>query len=207
MVEARARWEGDCRGGLVTGSTGHMNPQFLLTVSHLTGLFLTLTQEQGSEYEHVMCIMLAAGTPAARICPVTAREIAADTTVHTGAPRNQREVCAPLCCVHVSPRIIKFLQVSVEVSAVQPGKYVIIPCTFYPDRERGFVLRVYTPPLSAVGGRAKPLVALETLGHAPVGLGAGGFSHVALDIPACTGDPLARASGISVNAPLLSTQS
>ena len=45
-------------------------------------------------------------------------------------------------------------QVSVEVGQIQAGRYVIMPCTFYRGRERGFALRVYTPPLKS-GARAR----------------------------------------------------
>jgi hypothetical protein len=37
---------------------------------------------------------------------------------------------------------------------VQPGRYHLLPCTFYRGRARGFVLRVYTPPLKS-GGRTR----------------------------------------------------
>ncbi len=35
---------------------------------------------------------------------------------------------------------------------VQPGRYHLLPGTFYRGRARGFVLRVYTPPLKSGGG-------------------------------------------------------
>jgi hypothetical protein len=93
------RWAPGLSGGLATGSTGHENPQFLLTVTAPTSLFITLTQEQvkGEPYEHIMCIMVAdaaGGEARPRQVPVSAVEVAAETTAHTGAPRNQREVRA-----------------------------------------------------------------------------------------------------------------
>ena len=45
---------------------------------------------------------------------------------------------------------------------VQPGRYHLLPCTFYRGRARGFVLRVYTPPLKS-GGRARADAAGVTL--------------------------------------------
>jgi hypothetical protein len=53
-------------------------------------------------------------------------------------------------------------QVSVEAALVQPGRYHLLPCTFYRGRARGFVLRVYTPPLKS-GVRARANAAGVTL--------------------------------------------
>ena len=53
------RWTKELSGGLVTGSTGHANPQFLLTVAQPTALFITLTQEQvggGHVLHHVLFV-------------------------------------------------------------------------------------------------------------------------------------------------------
>ena len=64
---------------------------------------------------------------------------------------------------------------------MQPGLYVLVPCTFQPDRVRSFVLRVYTPPRPG-GGRA-PIATLSALPGTPVmEPGSGVAPHTAVEV-------------------------
>ena len=59
---------------------------------------LTVAQVKGAPFEHVMFVVLRSDG-GARAAPVSAAEVAAESTVHSGAPRNQREVstCSCVC--------------------------------------------------------------------------------------------------------------
>lgn len=86
----------------------------------------------------------------AREAPLDHAELTALTTYHSGAPRNQKEVCCGALRLLLSgwdrdgePRARAAVQVSLEIPSLAPGTYLVIPCTYDAGYETDFNIRLY----------------------------------------------------------------
>ena len=121
-------------GGRLNGPTGTDNPQYLVTVTRATNLFVTLTQATYDE-EECTFIGMALLQPTRRrafVKGLASADLKTATSVKTVAPADEA-------------------QVALEVLTLEPGEYVLVVCTYYPNLCRDFVLRAYTPEMDSVG--------------------------------------------------------
>jgi hypothetical protein len=114
-------------GGVLTGPTGHLNPQYTITVLHPVSLFVTLTQNSSNDISNLKYIMIALlpNHGIGMLKPLTQEDMEEKGFHFSGKPQRQQ-------------------QVSMDIDLIHPGTYTVVVCTFDIGSECDFCLGVYS---------------------------------------------------------------
>ena len=131
-------WSGDCCGGNVCGPQGHCNPQYRLQLDTVSTVFITVTQTpmmgEGSkpgadEFHFQMFMLVRQDTGISELemrldKPLNVSELPADSVWYSGPLKDQREV-------------------SLEITLLASGSYLLIPFTSQAGCMASFTVRAW----------------------------------------------------------------
>ena len=128
-------WDDGRDGGVLTCTTGHVNPQWSLEVHKRGPLFITLSQGQPDESQGLdQCYIMMALLPRASALdrPLLQADMEVPGFYFSGKPRKQQ-------------------QISIDAGSVKPGHYILICCTYDPYRHASFNLSVHSTTEGSLG--------------------------------------------------------
>jgi len=136
-VPAKGSSEYYTAGGVVVGTTGNLNPQFVLNITQPCRCFIALTQQRASTTAgllYMAMVVLDGDQPL--VTPLSPDAMKARLVCKSGAPVNEQ-------------------QVSLELSVDRPRKLLLVPFASEQGKTGDFNVRIYTRAVEGSAAAAK----------------------------------------------------